>query len=98
LLRVAFSPRITLSARGGLAWASAALDARDPKGYQWPRWGASLVTGDAQARDLDEGFIANVGREGVLLHLREGVEPPEALTRLAEWVRRVEALLLRCAS
>jgi predicted nucleotidyltransferase len=64
-------------------------------------WGVSTVTGDAEASDLDDDFVSIVGREGVLLYLRPGMEPPAALAHLtpfAVWAERVSALLDRCLS
>lgn len=57
------------------------------------------MLGNAQASDLDEDFLANVARDGVLLYQQEGTPLPPALAGLqpfSAWQERVNALLAEC--
>jgi len=73
--------------------------AQDAPRGEWCAWPLSGVTGNAQASDLDEDFVSNVGQDGVLLYRQAGVTLPPALAGLtpyAVWLERVDRLLARC--
>lgn len=75
-------------------------EAQIPPDDAWGSWTFSGMLGNAQASDLDDDFLANVARDGVLLYQQEGTPLPPALAGLqpfSAWLERVNALLAECA-
>ncbi len=75
-------------------------DAQIPPDDEWGSWTFSGMLGNAQASDLDEDFLVNVARDGVLLYQQEGTPLPPALAGLqpfSTWLERVNTLLAECA-
>lgn len=75
-------------------------EAQIPPDDEWASWTFSGMLGNAQASDLDEDFLANVARDGVLLYQQEGTPLPPTLADLqpfSVWLERVNALLAECA-
>ena len=65
-------------------------------GLQWPQWGISMLTADAQAPGLDSDLLRVIGREGVLLYHMEDSPLPDPLAHLMPlpvWLRRIEGQL-----
>lgn len=66
------------------------------EGHPRPEWGITMISGNADASDLDPDLLAVIGREGVLLYRRDDASVPPELERLTPftfWKERVQQML-----